>query len=454
MGRLFGTDGMRGVAITELTCELAMSIGRAAALVLGKNGKKLNILIGKDTRISSDTLEAALIAGITSAGASAELLGVVPTPALALLIREFGADGGIMISASHNTFEDNGIKIFSESGEKLSDESEEEIEKYILDCPEKIILKSGAEIGEIRSFYSGKDTYIKHIIENTGDGEFASGDLRGLKLLFDCANGSACSCACVFTELGAECDFIAVRPNGLNINHNCGSTCLTNLSEKVREGNYHAGVAFDGDADRCLFVDEKGREVSGDKIIALMAKSMKEKGMLKKDTVVVTIMSNLGFHEFMHENGINTISAKVGDRYVYEEMKKGGFNIGGENSGHIILSDYATTGDGLLSAARFLHMLKESGEPLSELVSGIKDYPQKLTGIKITSEAKANWSKNESIIKVIKEAEEFFSGNGRVNVRPSGTEPLIRIMIEGKSESDVEHWLGKIREVVERELCE
>jgi len=448
MGRLFGTDGVRGVAITELTCELAMNIGRAAALVLTKNGKKPNILVGKDTRVSSDTLEAALIAGITSVGASAELLGVVPTPALAYLIREFNADAGIMISASHNPFEDNGIKIFSASGEKLPDEIEAKIEKLILDEPEKMTLKNGAEIGEIRSFYSGKDTYMGFIEKSV------AGDLSGLKLLFDCANGSACSCAGVFLEMGAECGFIGNNPDGLNINKNCGSTHLQNLAEKVRAGGFHAGIAFDGDADRCLFIDEKGGEVTGDKIIALLAKSMKEKGELKNDTVVVTIMSNLGFHEFMNQNGIKTISANVGDRYVYEEMKKGNYNLGGENSGHIILSDYATTGDGLLTTAKFLSLLKESGKPLSELVSGIKDYPQKLIGIKISSEAKASWNSNESIIKIIEEAEDFFKNSGRVNVRASGTEPLLRIMIEGKNESEVDDWVQKIREVAERELCE
>ncbi|MCL2019220.1 MAG: phosphoglucosamine mutase [Oscillospiraceae bacterium] len=452
MGRLFGTDGVRGVAITELTCELAMNIGRAAALVLAKyknNEKKATILIGKDTRISSDTLEAALIAGIASVGACAELLGVVPTPALAYLIKEFDADGGIMISASHNPFEDNGIKLFSGSGEKLPDEVEEEIEEYILDEPEKILIKSGAEVGIIRSLYSGKDTYINYLKESTG------GDLSGLRLIFDCANGSACSCAEVFSEMGAVCDFTGNEPNGLNINKNCGSTHLNALSEKVKAGNYHAGIAFDGDADRCLFIDEKGAEVSGDKIIALLAKSMKEKGELKNNTAVVTIMSNLGFHEFMRENGINTVSTKVGDRYVYEEMKKNAHNIGGENSGHIILSDYATTGDGLLTAARFLRLLKESGKPLSELAAYIKDYPQILIGVKISPEMRATWSENKRITEVIEEAEAYFGGSrqGRVNVRASGTEPLLRIMIEGKDQSDVELWVKKIKEVVENELC-
>ncbi|MCL2696608.1 MAG: phosphoglucosamine mutase [Oscillospiraceae bacterium] len=448
MGRLFGTDGVRGAAITELTCELAMNIGRAAALVLGeKRQKKPNILIGKDTRISSDTLEAALIAGITSVGADVELLGVVPTPALAFLIREFEADAGVMISASHNPFGDNGIKIFSGSGEKLPDETEEEIERYILDEPEKMTLKSGADIGEIRSFYSGKDTYMGFIEKSIG------GDLSGLKILIDCSNGSACSCAGIFLEMGAECNFIGNNPNGLNINKDCGSTHLGALAEKIKQGGYHAGIAFDGDADRCLFVDEKGGEVSGDKIIALLAKSMKEKGTLKNDTVVVTIMSNLGFHEYMRGHGINTISAAVGDRYVYEEMKKNGYNLGGENSGHIILSDYATTGDGLLTAAQFLYLLKKSEKPLSELVCAISDYPQVLIGVKISAKAKANWNGNENIAKIIKEADDFFKDSGRVNVRASGTEPLLRIMIEGKKEEDVNLWVNKIKEVVEKELC-
>ena len=455
MSRLFGTDGVRGVAVTELTCELAMNIGRAAAVVLSKDGKKPNFLIGKDTRLSSDTLETALIAGITSAGADAELLGVVPTPAVSYLIKEFGVSAdtqtrrtaGIMISASHNSFEDNGIKLFSGTGEKLQDEVEEEIESLILDYPEKIILKSGADIGKIRSLYSGKDAYISYIKESTGS------DLSGLKLFFDCANGSAYSFAEVFSEMGADCEFTANSPNGVNINKDCGSTHLKNLSEKVRSGKYHAGIAFDGDADRCLFVDEKGFEVSGDKIIALIAKSMKEKGELKKNTVVVTVMSNLGFHEFMRENGINTICTKVGDRYVYEEMKNGGYNIGGENSGHIILSDYASTGDGLLTAAKFLKLLKQSGKPLSELVSGIRDYPQKLIGIKINAGMRETWDKNQNITDIIKEAEAALGSGGRVLVRASGTEPLLRIMIEAKSAEDMEKWLNKIKEVIEKELC-
>jgi phosphoglucosamine mutase len=447
MGRLFGTDGVRGVAITELTCELAMNIGRAAALVLSNGEKKTNILIGKDTRLSSDSLECALVAGITSVGVNAELLGVVPTPALAFLIREFNADAGIMISASHNSFEDNGIKIFSRNGEKLPDEIEVEFEKYILDTPEKMLLKSGSDIGEISSLYSGKDAYMNHIIGCT------SGDLSGMKLLIDCANGSAVSCAGVFLEMGAQCDFTGNNPDGVNINFNCGSTHLSALAEKIKTGNYHAGIAFDGDADRCLVVDEKGGEVTGDKIIALLAKSMKEKNMLKNDTVVVTIMSNLGLHEYMHEHGIKTINTAVGDRYVFEEMKKNNYNLGGENSGHIILADCATTGDGLLTAAKFISLLKESGKPLSELVCAIKDYPQKLIGIKINPEAKANWSSNENIKSIIKEAEYFFADNGRVNVRASGTEPLLRIMIEGKKSEDVEFWVSKIKEVVERELC-
>jgi len=449
MGRLFGTDGVRGVAITELTCELAMNIGRAAALVLtkyAKQGKRANILIGKDTRISSDALEAALISGIVSVGADAELLGVVPTPAVAYLIREFEADAGVMISASHNLVEDNGIKLFSGTGEKLPDEIEAEIESYILDAPQKITLKSGVEIGRIRSFYVGNDNYINHIKDCT------DGDLSGLKLLFDCANGSACSSVDVFAELGADCEFIGNSPNGCNINKDCGSTHLKNLSEKVRGGTFNAGIAFDGDADRCLMVDEKGNEVSGDKIIALLAKSMKEKGTLKNDTVVVTVMSNLGFHEYMRENGINTVCTSVGDRYVCEEMQKNGYNIGGEDSGHIILSDYAATGDGLLTAARFLSLLKASGKPLSELVSAIKNYPQKLIGVKVNSEMRANWDKNEKIIKVIKEADEFFGKDGRVLVRASGTEPLLRIMIEGKNAADVDGWILKIKETVEKEI--
>jgi phosphoglucosamine mutase len=307
-------------------------------------------------------------------------------------------------------------------------------------------LKGGAESGEIRSLYSGKDTYMSYLIENTGD-------LKGLNLLFDCANGSACSCAGIFLEMGAECGFVGNSPDGLNINKNCGSTYLQNLAEKVREGNYHAGIAFDGDADRCLMVDEKGSEVSGDKIIALTAVAMKNAGKLKKDTVVATVMSNLGFHEYLHKHGIKTICTKVGDRYVYEEMKANGYNFGGENSGHIIFSDYSATGDGLLTAARFLKLLQNYGKPLSELVSEINDYPQVLIGVKITPEARTNWELNEKISAIIKEAESFFGADGRVLVRASGTEPLLRIMIEGKAKPEVDDWVSKIKKVIERELC-
>ncbi|MBQ2799457.1 MAG: phosphoglucosamine mutase, partial [Ruminiclostridium sp.] len=399
MGRLFGTDGARGVAITELTCELAMKIGRAAAVVLANRGTKKNkarILIGKDTRISSDILEAALIAGITSVGADVELLGVVPTPAVAYLVKYYEADAGVMISASHNSVEYNGIKLFSSTGFKLPDEVENEIEALVLDNHESIKLVNGKDVGRVRTLYGAISEYNEHI-QSTVSGKF-----QGLLVAIDCANGSASATAeALFYKFGAECIYINNKPDGFNINEKCGSTHMEQLVELVKQRGCDVGFAFDGDADRCLAVDEKGNIVDGDKLIAILSRYMKEKGKLKNNTAVVTVMSNLGFHQFMKNNNINTECTKVGDRYVLEKMLEGDFNIGGEQSGHIILLDHCTTGDGQLTAAQVLELLSKCKTPLSKLVEEIPDFPQLLLNVKITEDKKGKWDKSAEILKVI-----------------------------------------------------
>lgn len=451
MGRLFGTDGARGIAVTELTCELAMNIGRAAAIVLTKqkthNGKA-RILIGKDTRISSDILESALIAGITSVGADVELLGVVPTPAVAYLVRYYGADAGVMISASHNSVEYNGIKLFSSTGFKLPDDVENEIEALILDTPEKMTLVDGSDVGRVRTMYGAVSEYNEHI-QSTVDGKF-----QGLLVAIDCANGSASATAeSLFYKFGAEYVYINNEPDGLNINDKCGSTHIEQLVELVKKRGCDVGFAFDGDADRCLAVDEKGSIIDGDKLIAILSRYMKEMGTLKNNTAVVTVMSNLGFHRFMNENKIETVCTKVGDRYVLEEMLNNGYNIGGEQSGHIIFLDHATTGDGQLTAVQTLELLSKCKRPLSQLVKDIPDFPQLLVNVKITEDKKGLWDKTQKITDIIAQAEQAMGENGRILVRESGTEPLVRVMIEGKDEKEVRHWTNLIADTVRECLC-
>ena len=457
MGRLFGTDGARGVAITELTCELAMNIGRAAAIVLTKHksaGRKAKILIGKDTRISSDILEAALLAGIMSVGAEAVTLGVVPTPAVAYLVKREKADAGVMISASHNSVEYNGIKLFAGTGFKLPDEVENEIEALILDEPEKIQLTNGCGVGRVSSKPDAADIYVEHLVSVCG-GKRSS---EKIKILVDCANGSASATAPSLFEklsgkLGIRFDLINVDPDGTNINDGCGSTHIEDLADKVTGGSYSAAIAFDGDADRCLCLDGNGKLVDGDKLIAIISDSMKKAGTLKNDTAVVTVMSNLGFHTYMKNHGIATVCTSVGDRYVLEEMLKNGYNIGGEQSGHIIFLDHATTGDGELTAVKLLTMLSECGRPLSDFTGEFENYPQLLLNVKITDDKKGLWDKNDAILAAIKEAQTALGDNGRILVRESGTEPLVRVMIEGKDASLVEQYTNSIADTVTAELC-
>lgn len=445
MGRLFGTDGARGIAITELTCELAMQIGRAAALVLtNETAKKPCIFIGKDTRISSDVLEAALCAGICSVGADVVRLGVIPTPAVAYLVRTKGADAGVMISASHNSVEFNGIKLFASTGYKLPDSVEEEIEKLILDEPENIVLKSHTEIGRIMDYIEAKDDYIDYIASCIDT------NLNGIHLALDCANGSSSSTAKkLFEKLGASVDMLSAEPDGTNINDNCGSTHMENLMAYVKEHGCDAGLAFDGDADRCLAVDENGNLIDGDKLIAIAANAMKNNGKLKNNTAVVTVMSNLGFFHFAKREGIETAATKVGDRYVLEEMLAKGYNIGGEQSGHIIFLDHATTGDGQLSGAKIIEILVNSGKKMSELAAVMEAFPQLMLNVRIEPKHRNIWRDDEKVKAVMSSYEEKLGNDGRILVRESGTEPLIRVMVEAKDADLMEEACKNIAAAIE-----
>lgn len=427
MGRLFGTDGARGIANIELTCEISMQIGRAAAVVLTKHtNRKPKIIIGRDTRISSEMLESALTAGLCSVGADVELIGVVPTPAVAYLVPKYEADAGIMISASHNPVEDNGIKLFSCTGYKLSDELEDEIETFIYDTPEAISLKSGIEIGRIYRRHSAASDYIE-LIKRSIDI-----DLSGINVAIDCANGSASATADqLFRELGANAHIIHAHPNGMNINDKCGSTHLESLIYYMKQHDCEIGVAFDGDADRCLAIDENGNVVDGDQLLSIFSKQMKKENRLVNDTVVVTVMANFGMNEFAKANDINLVSTSVGDRYVLEEMIKGGYNIGGEGSGHIIFKDFAQTGDGQLTAVQLLSIYKKQGRRMSELAKCMRKSPQVLKGVPATAEQKEKFKKDSEIQETIDRVIEQLGTTGRVLVRASGTEPVIRVMIEG-----------------------
>ncbi len=444
MGRLFGTDGARGIANTELTNETAMNIGRAAALVLAKHSTgKPKVLIGMDTRISSEMLEAALTAGLCSVGCDVVLAGVIPTPATAYLIGKLGCNAGIMISASHNPCEYNGIKLFDSQGYKLPDEIENEIEAIVLDGAEEYPTPVRGDLGRITRLDDAKNIYIEHV-KSTTDVDF-----KGLKVALDCANGSSSVTAeKLFTELGAECTLMSYEPDGVNINENCGSTHIENLALYVKEHDCDLGLAFDGDADRCLAVDENGNVIDGDMVIAVVAKYFKDTGRLKKDTAVMTVMSNLGFFKFAEKNGINVLKTKVGDRYVLEEMKKGGHCIGGEQSGHIIFLDYASTGDGQLSGVQLMTILKKTGKKLSELAAVMQKFPQVMENVKTTNEVKATFADNAKVKEVIAQVESELHGDGRVLVRASGTEPLIRVMIEGMNEEMISEQAKRIADTI------
>lgn len=448
MGKLFGTDGVRGIANKDLTNELAMRIGMAAAQILIKDSdEKPTVMIGRDTRASGDMLEASLTAGFCAVGVNVLSVGVVPTPAIAYLVGKYNCCAGVMISASHNPCEYNGIKIFQSNGYKLPDEVEEKIEKIVLSPEEPLDVKIGGEVGRRTFCKTAVDDYIKHIVE-TADVRF-----DGLNIAIDTSNGSASVCAKeIFTQLGAKCHLLSDTPNGVNINQNCGSTHPQELMQFVKANSLDLGVAFDGDADRMLAVDENGELVDGDKIIAICAMQMKQEGRLAQDTAVVTVMSNMGFFKFCEENGINCSKTAVGDRYVLERMLKKGYNIGGEQSGHVIFLDYATTGDGELSAVKLIETVVKSGATLGELSKIMTVYPQVLINVEVTPQGKQKYNNDEYIISAVQEAEMELQGNGRVLVRVSGTEPLVRVMLEGKDIDVITRLGNQIADVVRERL--
>ena len=445
MGRLFGTDGARGIANSELTCELATNIGRAAAYVLTeKTTEKPKVLIGKDTRVSSNMLEMALAAGLCSVGADVVLVGFVPTPAIAFLVKDREADAGIMISASHNPCEYNGIKIFDGNGYKLPDALEEEIEALVLDDMSPIKFPVGGDVGSVFLRHDYVDLYIDHLAKSVDT------DLSGLKIAIDCANGCASYTAeKLFTRLGATVHMMHCNPNGVNINARCGSTHMEDITDYINGHDMDLGLAFDGDSDRCLAVDENGKLIDGDRMIAVFALDMKNKGILKDDTAVVTVMTNLGFKQFAERNGINVLETKVGDRYVLEEMLKNDYQIGGEQSGHIIFKNFATTGDGQLSGAMLAAILAKTGKPASEIASVMTVLPQTLVNIKASPELKEKLNTDSDIIAAIESVKKELGKRGRILVRASGTEPLIRVMLEGENIAEIKRLAREVAAVIE-----
>ena len=447
MGKLFGTDGIRGVVGENLTADLAFRTGKAIAAVLKEEkGRKPVITIGKDTRISSDMLESALIAGICSVGGDVMPFGVLPTPAVAYLTVLKGADAGIVISASHNPYEHNGIKVFNEKGYKLPDAIEEQVEEKIL--TDIYPAATHGEIGVLRhGLRQSREAYIDHLAGTI------EGDLSGLRVLVDCSNGASSATAPeLFGRFRCFCDFIHREPDGVNINTDCGSTHIEGLQLYVRQHHLDVGFAFDGDADRCLLVDEQGGVIDGDKVLAVCGSDMKRRGKLSGGTIVATVMSNLGLHEFCRENGVGLVCTSVGDRNVLEKMNECGYKLGGEQSGHMIFTDYATTGDGQLTAAMLIKVMTETGKSLAQLCEGIEDYPQLLVNVKITESGKGKWNKVPAIMDCISAAEKELGDNGRVLVRESGTEPLVRGMVEGKDMDMVKRLADSIAEEVKRSL--
>lgn len=445
MGKLFGTDGIRGVANETLTCELAYRVGQAAAICLSKEKQGTpTVVIGMDTRISSDMLENALLSGLCACGCNAVRLGVIPTPAVAYLTLFYHADAGIVISASHNPYEHNGIKIFSAEGFKLNDALEEEIEALIL-SEGKLPTRTHDGLGRVIDGRHAKEFYIRHLVSTVGE-------ISDLRVLVDCANGSASATAHrLFNRFPIEVRIMNDNPDGVNINAECGSTHLKRLSEQVKNGYYDIGIAFDGDADRCLAVDENGNEIDGDKIMAICAKSMREKGKLRNDGFVATVMSNLGLHKYCEENKLKILCAAVGDRNVLEMMQQEDMVLGGEQSGHIIFLEHMTTGDGQLAALQFLQILCESGKPVSKLVSDIARYPQILINVPgphDNAEKKALMD-SEPVQAACREGERLLAGDGRILVRASGTEALIRVMVEASTEQQARRVAEMVAATVE-----
>jgi len=450
MGKYFGTDGVRGTANkeNELTATLAYKIGLAASDVLSKNidnkNGKPKIIIGKDTRISGDMFEAAISAGLCAGGCDAVLAGIVPTPAIAYLAKERGFDAGIMISASHNHAYDNGIKIFNSQGFKLSDELEEKIE-YAIDNYKDIELKTGEFIGTVKTDRKIIDKYINHVSEINK----IIDTKNKIKILIDCANGSASVTAeKIFGGEKVSYSIINADPDGLNINNKCGSTHLDGLIKRMKMGGYDIGFAFDGDADRCLAIDENGELIDGDKIICILAEELKKDGRLRNNSVAVTKLSNMGLHKFCESRGISVEQTEVGDRFVLECMLEKDISIGGEQSGHIIVTDYATTGDGQITAVLILDILRKSGKKASEIFDVMKSYPQVLLSVKVPNDKKKEIMSDETVLKSVEGVQSLLNGNGRVILRPSGTEPVIRIMIEGENHDTITGYAEEIEKVI------
>ncbi|MBP2002375.1 phosphoglucosamine mutase [Paenibacillus shirakamiensis] len=445
MGKYFGTDGVRGVANKELTAELAYRIGRIGGYVLAGEVEKPKVIIGMDTRISGVMLESALVAGLLSIGADVIRLGVVSTPAVAYLTRVMNADAGVMISASHNPVEDNGIKFFGSDGFKLSDETELQIEDLLDKEVDELPRPVGDKLGNVTVDNESKFKYLDHLKTTI------SNSFEGMKVVLDCANGAAYELAPkLFRDLGAEVITIAAEPTGLNINAHCGSTHPERLKEEVVRLGADLGLAFDGDADRLIAIDENGQEVDGDHILCICGEAMNRAGKLNDSTIVTTVMSNFGFYKATEKLALSTAKTAVGDRYVMAEMRRGGYNLGGEQSGHVIFLDYNTTGDGILTGIQLVDTLKQAGKPLSELKNLMKQYPQVLVNVRVQDKTK--YDGNQAIEEIITIVEKQLGDNGRVLVRPSGTESLIRVMAEGPDKDELEQFVSQITQVVEREL--
>ena len=453
MRKYFGTDGIRRIANTELTPELVYKVAKAGAYVLSKHTDHTpTILIGRDTRISGTLIESAMTAGFLSYGAKVKLLGVIPTPAVAYLTRKLKADASVVISASHNSFEFNGIKFFSNKGMKIPDTLEEEIEEVMESGKLEELTAKDEKIGVSEYCFDLMNEYIyffrKHF-DDTIEKHLRDDFVVGI----DTANGATSVVAeKVFKDLGINYKIINNTPDGININENCGSTHLGNLKKFVVENKLSLGIAYDGDGDRCLAIDEKGNEIDGDKLLAIISSSLRKKGKLNKDTIVATIMSNLGLNKYAENNGLQLVQTKVGDRYVLEEMLKEGYNLGGEQSGHVILLDYNPTGDGILTSLMLIQTILEENKTASELASIIKLYPQVLINAKVNADKKYDYEKDEDIKKAIENVEKEFAGNGRVVIRPSGTEPLVRVMIEGENQEYITKRAKEIADLIEKKL--
>jgi phosphoglucosamine mutase len=446
MGQYFGTDGVRGIANQELTPELAYKIGRCGGYVLTGQAKHPQVVIGMDTRISGPMLEAALIAGLLSIGAHVIRLGVVSTPAVAYLTRKLGADAGVMISASHNPVEDNGIKFFAADGFKLSDETELEIERLIDAAVDELPRPIGGDLGTLTDNLSAKSLYVDFLKTTV------KSDFTGLRIVLDCAHGAAFELAPrVFQELGAEVITIGAEPNGRNINDHCGSTHPETLREEVLRHKADLGLSFDGDADRLIAIDDKGGEIDGDFLLAICGDALNKAGKLNHGTIVTTVMSNLGFFKAVKDLGMKTAQTGVGDRYVMEEMRKGGYNLGGEQSGHVIFLDYNTTGDGILSGLQLVDTMIHTGQKLSELKLKMRKFPQVLVNVRVGDKSKLNG--NTAVETAIRQVESQLAENGRVLVRPSGTESLIRVMAEGPEINELETYVKQIADVIVEQLA-